>query len=207
MTEAFNDGFIKDFRVPEVRKIVSALVTSSLYQYTKLLLVEDTIIFTVSDTLLYSVKLKNTVPDNNQLVASGFACTFYDIANPINNDEELAKSDFNIMHELSEVYHKYNEIIWNSSVIAQDSSLRDNPEFESLLGLKADDGLKYYRMMANDHNPIFIPVFSGFPNLNKDDTIGIKVYCTDRQNYVVNATIYKKKLAREINMYYRILGL
>ena len=80
-------------------------------------------------------------------------------------------------------------------------------KFEELLQLKASDGMKFYHMLGKDMNTYLIPVFSGLPNLSKQDKLDIYLYDLQNAYLLVDMRIFKKKLNREISVSYRILKL
>jgi hypothetical protein len=97
----------------------------------------------------------------------------------------------------------------HNKVLANNDQLRGDPLFEELISMKAADGMKYYYMRGNDLNTTYkIPIFSGFPNLNKQDDIGITVFEDPIPNIqVIRMIIFKKKLNRNVIMYVRTLRI
>jgi hypothetical protein len=93
--------------------------------------------------------------------------------------------------------------------LAQDDELRNNAEFENLLGLKASQGLKYFHLpdLNNPGEVYLIPMFAGFLNLNKNDRVGAKIYDLDQFNHLIKFNIFKKKINRNVEMYCRVLKL
>ena len=202
----------KDYRIPEVRKIVESLVTTKFYEFTKILLQENRLIFTVSDTLLYCIPLK-VFPESVNDRCIDAAVNYQDLALfKFGQDECNIKLDYNIALEMNYVLDtlKYRGIIdglYADKIVAFTTDLRSDEKFEELLTLKSDQGIKYYRMATNDlSSTIFIPVFAGFPNINKQDKIGIKVYNIDG-SIVIELDIFKKKINRDIKIIYRTIGL
>ena len=85
-----------------------------------------------------------------------------------------------------------------------DEDMRANPEFESLLSLKSDDGLKFLKIPTTIGVACF-PMFSGLINANKQDKIGLIVH-DQLDNHLINrVVIYKKKINRTVDMYFRTL--
>ena len=203
----------RDYRIPEVRKIVESMVTSKFYEFTKILLQENRLIFTVSDTLLYCIPLKvfpNSVEDAGVV---DVAVNYQDLASfKFGQDECNIKSDYNIYLEMTHVLNNLNyagiiDGVYDNRIVAFNPDLRSDEKFEELLNLKADQGAKYYRMNTTDlSSTIFVPVFAGFPNINKQDKIGIKVYNIDG-NVIIELDIFKKKINRDIKIIYRTIGL
>ena len=201
----------KDYRVPEVMKIIESLVTSRFYEFTKILVRGNTLVFSLTDTLLYYIPLKSepkTIEDNLD-----FAANYKDLYDINSGKEEgFACHDYNVNGELRYILFnlKYDDIlngIYDGNIVAANSDLRSDEKFEELLNLKSDQGVKYYRMTTTDlSNTIFVPIFAGFPNINKQDNIGIKVYNIN-DNIIIELDIFKKKINRNMKILYRTIGL
>ena len=199
----------RDYRIPEVRKIISSLVTSTMYQFTKVLVENDDLIFVVDDTLLYCMKLKNIDMNSNN---PRIGVLFSDIVIPMEQGEDyFPYNNFNIVNEMINV-HAFYSMKTNTSesrLLGFDDNPRANEEFEKNLELKADDGLKYYKLprINSPDKCLLIPMFSGFPNLNKQDTIKLYVYAVNSKYDIVKMEIFKKKINRDMFIFYRVLKL
>ena len=91
-------------------------------------------------------------------------------------------------------------------LVAKEDNMRSNPEFEELLNLKSAEGMKFYKIKSLDFGREYlIPIFSGFPNMNKQDDISMEVYRTIDNFLVVRMIISKKKIGRDVDMIFRIL--
>ena len=80
-------------------------------------------------------------------------------------------------------------------------------EFEKIIGIKAEDGCAFYRLIGFDGRPYFIPIFSSFPSLAKADDIDIYVYKSikDEDSYIIRETIHKKKIKSDYDVFFRTL--
>ena len=154
------------------------------------------LVFTIEDTVMYKVPMRNN------------AVKYFGSGSGVHK-EGLDIFDPNILNELSAKYKFYSDFISTNLPLAQDDELRNNEDFEKLLGLRADDGLKFYNLPDYDHpgESYLIPMFAGFLSLNKSDTVGVKIYDLDQRNHLIKFNIYKKKLSREIEMYCRVLKI
>jgi len=127
----------------------------------------------------------------------------------INENKELVPCIINTSGVLAAMFYNYINIPMYNAIIAEQNDLQDDPEFSKLLALKAADGMKFYKMPNNELYSIsYLPVFTGFPAIVKNDCISAKVYKDSTEGYsIVEYTIYKNKLKDSIKMYYRILNL
>ena len=194
------NNIIIDPRIEQVRKIVESLVSKTLLENTCVLVNSDELIFTVDNTILYTVKLKDIIEPLPPI------CFYY--SSIINLEPNQCINDLHVFYTIHNIYANYMKAIHNK-VLANNDQLRGDPLFEELISMKAADGMKYYYMRGNDLNTTYkIPIFSGFPNLNKQDDIGITVFEDPIPNIqVVRMIIFKKKLNRDVIMYVRTLRI
>ena len=200
---------ITDHMIHQVRDLVEALVTKSLHEFINVYvdLIEDTwyAIIEVDSTMLYEVPLKNVPMDE----------IFYPIAFKYTTIKDLEDrdiyygSDVFLLNDMRSKYNMYKTIASTTLPVAQDSDLRTNEEFEKLLNLKTDQGLKYFKINGvNSPTEVFmIPMFAGFISLSKPDRIGISLYNIDGSYLALKMDIFKKKINRNISVYCRIIKL
>ncbi len=200
---------ITDHRIHQVRDLVEALVTKSLHDFINVYvdLIEDTwyAVIEVDSTMLYEVPLKNVPMDE----------IFYPIAFKYATIKDLEDrdiyygSDVFLLNDMRSKYNMYKTIASTTLPVAQDSDLRTNEEFEKLLNLKTDQGLKYFKINGvNSPTEVFmIPMFAGFISLSKPDRIGISLYNIDGSYLAMKMDIFKKKINRNISVYCRIIKL
>ena len=192
----------KDLRMVDVRKIISGAVAKRDLDFTTIYIKDNIVLFVVRDTILIVSQLLPEFCNNYGEIC----CRYKDICN-LNDDEYI--SDYFLLKEIRNLFIYYISNINNYPILASDSDLRSDPEFESLLSLKSADGAKFYKLRDINYNkPYFIPIFSGFPNLNKPDTIGATIRdLTDHCHLLVELDIFKKKIKRNIRIVYRTLDL
>ena len=191
-----------DPRISQVRKIVEAIITKSMFEWTKVLVTEaNTLVIILCDTLLYQIPLKG-ITEAYQPVAFIYSDIYeFEDENVCINDEFLAANITNILNS-------YNNMSISCPVVAQNSDLRSDEKFEELLSLTANEGLKYYRMTGvNPSNTFLIPMFSGFISLSKQDTIGMTVYDIHDGFLLLRMNISKKKINREMIVDCRIINI
>ena len=192
----------KDLRMVDVRKIISGAVAKRDLDFTTIYIKDNIVLFVVRDTILIVSQLLPEFCNNYREIC----CRYKDICN-LNDDEYIG--DYFLLKEMRNLFIYYISNINNYPILASDSDLRSDPEFESLLSLKSADGAKFYKLRDINYNkPYFIPVFSGFPNLNKPDTIGATIRdLMDHCHLLVELDIFKKKIKRNIRIVYRTLDL
>lgn len=198
-----NMNMIKDCRISEVRNIVETVVGKADREgekgITEVLVLEREVAIFVDKTVLFLVPLKNYVPGSASL-----AFRYCDICKF--EDKNSCIHDVFLHNNLIDAYNLYIEFMNTRSIVASDCKLRDNEEFEKLLSLKSDQGMRFYKLPGID-TTYLIPVFSGFPSLNKGDEIGIEVYDLLDGHLLNKMIISKKKINRDILLLYRTLKL
>lgn len=191
-----------DPRISQVRKIVESIITKSMFNWTKVLVTEtNTLVIILSDTLLYQIPLKG-ITEAYPRVAFIYSDIYgFEDENAYINDGFLAATIMNTVN-------MYNEIASIRPIVAQNDELRNDEEFENLLNLNSDNGLKYYKMIGIDPSKTYlIPMFSGFISLSKPDTIGITIYDIQDGFLLMKMNIFKKKINREMIVYCRIIKI
>lgn len=192
---------MNDCRVEETRKIVEALVTKSMFKYTKVLIMEDTVTIIVNQTLLYKVPLK-TISDYYYPIAFLYS-DIIDFEDPT----QYTNDNF-LINDIQFILNYYINIKNTKPIVAIDNELRNNEEFENLLNLSSDQGMKYFRLPGlNLGEEYLIPMFAGFINLSKPDTIGMKIYDIQDGFLLLEMDINKKKINRDIQVYCRIMKI
>ena len=182
-----------DIRCEEVRKLLTSFPKES---YARVTYFDIDII--VDNTVIYKTVLK-TPPQKDLPVLY------------IDTQMLLREIDENCLISCPWVEQNYNWIMsrmMHGPLLAQQSNLRDDPEFEKLLEFKSGDGMRFYKVPAFEKYKVYmIPVFTGFPNLNKQDTASIEIYAYNEISVIVIMKIFKKKFNREISMIYKILDI
>lgn len=72
--------------------------------------------------------------------------------------------------------------------------------------LKASDGCEFIKVLGNDMKTYMLPIFTGFPKLNKGDTMDIRIFRLTLETNIVKYIIHKKKLNRDIVISFRSLN-
>ena len=194
----------KDLRMVDVRKVILGAVSKRDLDFTTIYVKDNIVLLVVRDTILIVSQLLPDFCINNN--SGEICCRYKDICN-LNDDEYV--DDYFLLKQTRNLFIYYINNINNYPILASDSNLRSDPEFESLLSLKSADGAKFYKLRDINYNkPYFIPVFSGFPNLNKPDTIGATIRdLMDYSHLLIELNIFKKKLKRNIRIVYRTIDL
>ena len=190
---------IIDPRIEQVRKIVETMASKKLFWRTNVLVEGNKVIIVVDDTVLFMAVLKGVEPNIYPTISFNYA-SIYEFENPNEciNDVMLA----NRLISLENFYFNNHQLV----LVAKEDNMRSNPEFEELLNLKSAEGMKFYKIKSLDFGREYlIPIFSGFPNMNKQDDISMEVYRTIDNFLVVRMIISKKKIGRDVDMIFRIL--
>ena len=191
---------ITDPRMEEVRKIIESLVSKTLLKTVRVLLtIDNKVVFIVDGTILYIINLKSVIDPYPEITFDYIEIENLEPNQTINNPY--------IYNTIRSIYDMYMNQISIRPIVAQNNQLRGDTQFDQVINIKASDGLRYYNMMGENMTEYKVPIFSGFPNLNKQDEIGITIYDLDEKFLIINFCIYKKKLNRDINMYFRAIKL
>ena len=186
-------GYIeyKDIRASEVKQLLSAFNKESY-----VVIKGDNVYILTDNSILYYFKLLTT--DINILAFQIFQLENY--------SEDILLYDPAIYNFVMDKAITITNISGNR--IAEYEDLRSNEEFESLISMKAAEGMKFFRLpsLVDPGKSILIPIFSGFPKLSKPDKIGV-IALKDDISVLIRFIIYKKKFNRNIDMYFRILDI
>lgn len=197
----------RDPRVPIAYKIARNLLAelecaASVFMITE----QNDLVINMMDAVLCCIHMKefDNYPPMHEIVYDCFPKDINGERMLVDEDQYIPSPPY-IVQKMHDLYNQYVVNCNTMSPVASDNSLRDNNTFESLLSLKASNGVRFFRMLGLDmHTYYMIPIMSGFPRLNKPDTIGIDVYVKGG-NQIVKMSIFKKKIGRDCQMYYRAL--
>lgn len=191
---------MKDPRIEQTRKIVESIISKTLLYNTQVMITNDNLIVCVVDnTILYIIELKNIVEPYPSI-----AFMYGDIID-LEVDEYIP--NIHLLHSLSSLFTTYITQKSQNPIVASNGELRGNEQFEQLLAMKAAEGMKYFNLIGKNNTNYKIPIFSGFPNLSKQDLIGINVYDQLDGHLIIEMNIFKKKINRNIDMYFRTLKI
>lgn len=189
-----------DDRLPVIKRIITGIISKSDLKYSNAMITNDNnLVIVVRDTVFYKIQM------NELLVGEPIA--FY-CGNFETLEENCCIHDLNLLESISRIYNLYIYQINVNNLVARDDNLKDNENFQNYLSLKAADGMRFYKLNGNNLNSTFmIPVFSGFPNVSKSDKLGINVYTLIDNHLLVEMVIFKKKINKEVKMYYRTINI
>lgn len=191
---------MKDVRLPEVRKIVEAIISkSSLYNSDIYLASNNHLLICVDNTLLYYTILKS------QDFGPDICFKYKDIMVLEDLEEYIYSTE--VYYKLSELDQRYSFLMCNAPLIAKFDSLRGDENFENLLSLKAKDGMRYYKIIGENGRVYMIPILPGFPNVSSQDDIGIEIYDIKDGHLIIKYNIMKKKIARSVSVMMRIINV
>lgn len=200
---------VLDPRLDQVKKVIESLITKTLLYSTECLVTSDNVlVIVVDDTLLYQIPLKNEQP----YPILGFS---YKIFMAVIGDREIDFSkeyvdilDMNIISRLYTLYNGYNGLLNSKPLVAYNEDLKGCESFSDYLGIRADDGMKYYKLPGTQPGIQYpIPIFTGFPNISAQDKLGIYVYDIQDGFLLAKFRIFKKKINRDIDILFRLINL
>ena len=192
---------MKDIRILQAKRIISSIVSKTdLSSSIAMITSNNLLVIEVQKTVLDIVPLYDC-PQQLSPIA-------FDVLSVMNSEEDYFVQDNYYLSYLDKLFNIYNSFMNPNNILANEPELRGNLEFERLISLKAADGANFLQIAGNNLNcNYFVPIFSGFPSINKSDKIGIQIYNLDIAHVVVVMNIFKKKLKREYKMCFRILKM
>lgn len=193
---------MRDIRIPEVKHLLQGMLGKADLKSAEIMVTGDFVLANVLNTAIYSIKLSTSVNDFDNIL-----CFRYEESMELEEDE-IVQNPL-LFKKLERYYLEYILSIPQYPLLCFDNDLRNDPNYEQLLKLKSADGMKFYQMHGKSFSDCyFIPVFSGFPKVNKSDKIGIHVYrLLDGNHFLIQYTINKVKLKKEFQITFRILDL
>lgn len=199
-----------DPRLREVRKIIESIVrgVSLNTGVGKILLTSNNhMIICTYDTVLYETVLDYPDP----LPPIGFV---FDDIKDINQDIDIdIPNNTIIVSELLPIINYYSLFLKPERLIVNETNIASLDYYSEYLNLKSQEGVRFCKINRIDNNgSVLIPFFASFPKLAKADELSIRVYDMYTGNemnryQLVNFEIYKKKINRPYQMYFRILDI
>lgn len=186
----------EDPRISQAKMIAETLIPKTSLELTDIMITSDNKLIIIRDnTLLYIMDLKDIV---GFYPAISFSYSKLDQG-----------SDKQLLYKITNCYQTYMRYMCQvSPLVADIPNLKENEEFSKLLDMKSGDKLQFFKVPGIDiEKSYIIPVFNGFPNLNKSDTIGIKIYDMLDNHLLIQMIINKKKIGRVMNVLFRTLKL
>ena len=187
---------ITDSRIPQVKKILSSILSPVHLSESEVLITENNFVIAVLyNTIIYSIELINELP--GRIIGFKYKDIEYLENDQCIYDEEVT---FRLYNTIAKYFSKENQ----NNLLSYSVNLESDESFSSFKNMKAGDNLKFYKMSGNTpENTYFVPIFSGFPSLNKDDKLNIFVYDMNNGIHFLNVMdIYKKKIKRNIKIYF-----
>ena len=195
-----------DKRLPDAIKLIVGSVSKTDLMNSYIVIDSYNVIhILIRETALYSIPIYSTVAntgfDNIGFTYGGLI----GIVDPnrvteyIPDNEALKK----VLPIVSVNY--YNT---KTNMVAREENLQENPVFNALTARKSSDGNSFYHLIGIDPTKVyFIPIFAGFPNLNKKDSVNITVYKIANGNCIVEMDIFKSKIKKSIKLIYSIIDM
>lgn len=195
-----------DKRLPDAIKLIVGSVSKTDLMNSYIVIDSYNVIhILVRETALYSIPIYSTVAntgfDNIGFTYGGLIGVVDPnrVTEYIPDNEALKK----VLPIVSVNY--YNT---KTNMVAREENLQENPIFNTLTARKSSDGNSFYHLIGIDPTKVyFIPIFAGFPNLNKKDSVNITVYKIANGNCIVEMDIFKTKIKKSIKLIYSIIDM
>ena len=195
-----------DKRLPDAIKLIVGSVSKTDLMNSYIVIDSYNVIhILVRETALYSIPIYSTVAntgfDNIGFTYGGLIGVVDPnrVTEYIPDNEALKK----VLPIVSVNY--YNT---KTNMVAREENLQENPVFNALTARKSSDGNSFYHLIGIDPTKVyFIPIFAGFPNLNKKDSVNITVYKIANGNCIVEMDIFKSKIKKSIKLIYSIIDM
>ena len=193
----------RDPRIPQAKKLILNIIAKKDYDFSDVMITRDnTLVIIVRETAIYTTKLLDIQP--------GFTICFNFSQSTYEGLEEDQYIPNKIIEPImTDIYNRYLSVELNPlNLLASEPELRGNDEFERLLALKSADGAEFYKILGTNFKDVYyVPIFTGFPSINKPDKIGINVYDLHDGHFLNIMNIFKKKINREMKIYFRTINL
>lgn len=194
-----------------VKDYVSSIVKSKTIPI-EVGLYYDKLIVCVDGAYLYSMQIENTG------VSFGIMYNQFIKANT-DKDPDSKKTiitapvelfvNYDILNKLLGLEAKYLNITNSLIPSAEVADFRELDElYNTIYSLKAEDGVRFIQINGKDlyHRYIY-PIFTGNPNLNKNDGLSLQIFDESRDTYIIKSCIYKKKINKYITCFSRHLNM
>lgn len=204
----------KDPRIPQARKVATALFNKAFLScsntFNDMMISDDNNLVIINEqTLIYSIPLlgEQLLPAIN-LQLNLNVNPFVDSNGEVRKDDgDEYMSDIHLLKTMNDCYQYYLGAENNNSLLCEEDELQGNEEFAKLLAMKKAQGLKFYKMFGTDMKEYLVPIFTGFPKMNKSDKINIKIFNLSNEHQLVVFYIFKKKINRWYKMYFRTITI
>lgn len=195
-----------DKRLPDAIKLIVGSVSKTDLMNSYIVIDSYNVIhILVRETALYSIPIYSTVAntgfDNIGFTYGGLI----GVVDP-NRVTEYIPDNEALKKVLPIVAVNYYNA--KTNMVAREENLQENPIFSALTTRKSADGNEFYHLIGIDPTKVyFIPIFAGFPNLNKKDSVNITVYKIVNGNCIVEMDIFKTKIKKSIKLIYSIIDM
>lgn len=170
---------------------ISGMIKSTYCRVT----LSNGILYVMADySVIYMIDLSNKIDRSTYMEFEFDAGKAFNVVTHKNNNEVTIKAN------------QCLSVIHSNNMVYENPNLLEDPKFTELVFAKAGEGAGFYFINTSIY-PTFIPVFNGFPALNKADTVGIRVFDIGNYKLMVNYTVYKKKFGCSYDMYFNILNV
>ena len=195
-----------DKRLPDAIKLIVGSVSKTDLMNSYIVIDSYNVIhILVRETALYSIPIYSTIAntgfDNIGFTYGGLI----GVVDPTRVTEYIP--DIEALKKVLPIVavNYYNT---KTNMVAREENLQENPIFSALTTRNSADGNEFYHLIGIDPTKVyFIPIFAGFPNLNKKDSVNITVYKIVNGNCIVEMDIFKTKIKKSIKLIYSIIDM
>lgn len=196
-------SFITDDRVKLVSELVPVIIGKNTSLPINVLILKDLVIINANNTALFMTNLN--INGVTIIFKDDIAFDYRQIS------ENNCYYDTNLEQSMKMMYNSYSGLIniQNNVAIKNNLISSQDESFKPMVGMKAADGCKFYKLLGNNMNKFYmVPFFSGFPLLTKNDDVSISLYKgLEKNTIVVYENIFKKKLNQSVYLMFRTIDL
>lgn len=184
--------------IKSVSRFTSLKIEGAIYN--------STLVFLIDDSILYSLDLSGKIGSD---IIIGFE------SDQIVSYEETGAASFNntlitssvAYNKITNLYNSITNECNSTTCLFDDPYILEDEQFSKKSSIKATEGCEMYNARSINGEFISVPVFAGLPLLIKNDTVGLSIYKSINNQYIVKYNVFKKKLNTNCFIHYRILDI
>ena len=178
---------------------VISTICGAQAQYTENLLTNGMLISLLDKSILFTVDLSDSVDINTT------AAFFHNSADPIYmyfaSASEMQMRLIRKWRECEDIVNGHLKDFGVRCIFSK-VDMNDDEAFTNLRNMKASEGAAFY--FADN---AMVPIMKGIPLLTKADKVKLTAYDTPVGHHFIHMNIYKQKLKKDYNMYFKVLDL
>jgi hypothetical protein len=201
------DNRFKDIRIPEIIKTIDITNSRTQSQFVDVLLTEN------NDLIYTTMNTTHTITSLASIPNIHFDRIAFNYKQILEINEELESNEYamnlpTVQRNIWNTYQFYMNECAVKPLVAHEDNLQDKEDFKPYIKMKSGDPLVYYKIIGNElYSQYLMPVFNGFPNLGTGDKLSVTIYDQLDGHLIFKHDIFKKKLNKNIQIYFRTLKL